>query len=608
MEVRSANPLDPLAGLPSLLSLVPAWSLGPGTQDARLQRLLDVDPVLRLRALRAANAPIQREPGQDAATTAAQIFQVLGPTPITSMVRGRTEVVADPGPLFELWLHALATAEAARSLADLDPFESRVDPDLAFGCALVHDLAALGAACHQVLRGQPGHIGVMDWSRSWNLPEAYQVSWLATLSAEIRLDEHLPLARIVIAGEALAMLAGFTHPALAGTLERGDLSFLDDDELVRLTRRLHETVAARLTDVGLDIGLLRTSPAVEDIQLAAQVDRAEPAPALEEGIVRLLAVGEERGLKSLLRILVGNCARYLSCDRAFFLQWLGTGKTCIVRLKHDGTRVKVGTRKITPSAIETALIGKIAGSCAPMVLTRQENFAHNLLDHLGTDSCLVVPVAGGSMLHGFLLLDQAWSLRQGGLYREPDRAMALVGVWGQNLTGLMLRRRDRRSQRDAFTDPLTGLLNRRAALLQLDREILRARRKELPMSVLMLDLDRFKNWNDTYGHLTGDRILGMVGQVLQQEVRGTDIAARIGGEEFLVVQAETSVEEASLVAARIYRAVEEAGRGIGIPVTVSIGLTELRREDSMDSLLARADRALYASKDMGRNRFSIDVD
>lgn len=610
LEESSLQRHDPLAGLPSLLSLLPDWGLhGERAEDGTLlESLLDLDPILRLRALRGANSHLLREEGDPAPARSSEIYGILGPEPIRRMAEAPGSIGEHPGAIFELWLHALATAEAAQSLARLDPFDTPIDPELAYGCALVHDLSLWGTLCHSKVRGQASHLGVMDWSKAWNLPDPYQVCWLSSLCAEIQIEEYKPLSQIVIAGEGLAVLAGYGHPSRTGKLEQQDLSFLEREELEKLTHSIEEQVNKRLEKCGTSLGTLRHPPRLEEIQLAYSTWSPPRPEPLEEGIVNLLGVGEDKSLKTLLRSLVANCVRYLRCDRAFFMQWSGTGRGAMLRLKEDGTAVKVGSRKVLPSPIETALIGKIAGSCSPMVLDRHENFHHALLDHLGTDSCLIVPVAGGAMLHGFLILDQAWSLHHEELAREKARTMALVGVWGQNLTGLMLRRRDRRSQKDAFTDSLTGLLNRRAALLQLEREIARARRRDLPMSVLMLDLDRFKNWNDTYGHLTGDRILSKVGTVLNKAVRGTDIAARIGGEEFLVVQPETTPEEASLVAARIYKAIETAGRSMGIPITVSIGLTELRDDDSMDSLLARADGALYASKDQGRNRFSVDVE
>ncbi len=128
------------------------------------------------------------------------------------------------------------------------------------------------------------------------------------------------------------------------------------------------------------------------------------------------------------------------------------------------------------------------------------------------------------------------------------------------------------------------------------------------MSVLMLDLDHFKQCNDTYGHLMGDRVLAKVGAVLREILRETDVPARIGGEEFLILQSDTTVEESALVAARIYKAIEEAGKELSIPITISIGVTDLREKDSVDDVLSRADHALYASKDLGRNRFSIDAE
>jgi diguanylate cyclase (GGDEF)-like protein len=171
---------------------------------------------------------------------------------------------------------------------------------------------------------------------------------------------------------------------------------------------------------------------------------------------------------------------------------------------------------------------------------------------------------------------------------------------------LNLKKQGQRSRKEAETDSLTGLLNRRTALSQLEREIQRIRRTRQPMVVLMLDLDHFKSMNDTYGHLTGDRILAKIGSVLKATLRGADIAARYGGEEFLVLQFDTTLEDASIVATRIYKAVEEAGRELAVPITVSIGVTDLRPDDTVESVLHRADKALYASKQRGRNRFSVD--
>jgi len=159
----------------------------------------------------------------------------------------------------------------------------------------------------------------------------------------------------------------------------------------------------------------------------------------------------------------------------------------------------------------------------------------------------------------------------------------------------------------AITDPLTGLANHRQFYTQLAREVRRAQRYERPLSLLMLDLDHFKQFNDTYGHLGGDRALREVSEVLRQNARAVDILARYGGEEFAIILPETDLQRAVFQAERVRNAVAafpflgaEAGAG---SLTVSIGVAALGREMGKEQeLVHEADQALYRAKAKGRNR------
>lgn len=159
----------------------------------------------------------------------------------------------------------------------------------------------------------------------------------------------------------------------------------------------------------------------------------------------------------------------------------------------------------------------------------------------------------------------------------------------------------------SLRDPLTGLYNRRYLEESLPREIERCERRGRPLSVLMLDVDYFKRFNDEHGHGAGDVLLGRIGQVLASVTRGEDIACRFGGEEFTIVMPEASLDQAIARAEQIREAIADASvtymrRELG-PVTASIGVGELRvGTDSPETLLAAADRALYAAKAQGRNR------
>ena len=157
----------------------------------------------------------------------------------------------------------------------------------------------------------------------------------------------------------------------------------------------------------------------------------------------------------------------------------------------------------------------------------------------------------------------------------------------------------RANARAAWVDPLTGLLNRRGFLEQLKREQARASRTEEPISVALFDIDHFKRVNDTFGHHVGDEVLSAVAAALQEGLRGADVAARWGGEEFLLALPGETVEEARQVCDRLRRAVEALETRAG-KVTISAGVAAI--EGSFEAAVVAADKQLYAAKSQGRNR------
>lgn len=154
----------------------------------------------------------------------------------------------------------------------------------------------------------------------------------------------------------------------------------------------------------------------------------------------------------------------------------------------------------------------------------------------------------------------------------------------------------------ATVDALTGAKNRRALEEQLEMELRRARRYSTPLSLLLLDVDKFKEYNDTYGHPEGDAILKDVAEILHINVRAIDFVARYGGEEFAVLLPQTDVEGAMIVSERLREKIESA-KWPSRAVTASFGIATLTDEmKERSELIAAADRALYVSKDQGRNR------
>ncbi|HWC74514.1 MAG TPA: GGDEF domain-containing protein [Gemmatimonadales bacterium] len=153
----------------------------------------------------------------------------------------------------------------------------------------------------------------------------------------------------------------------------------------------------------------------------------------------------------------------------------------------------------------------------------------------------------------------------------------------------------------SITDPLTGLFNRYHFEAMLKREIARCSRYEVSLSLLLVDVDRLKPLNDRWGHQAGDRALSRVASAIQKSLRGTDIAARIGGDEFAIILPDTDAVAGLIVATRIRRSLVQDGSTM---VTVSGGLVELPRgipDASSAQLMASADLALYAAKNAGGN-------
>jgi diguanylate cyclase len=167
---------------------------------------------------------------------------------------------------------------------------------------------------------------------------------------------------------------------------------------------------------------------------------------------------------------------------------------------------------------------------------------------------------------------------------------------------------------ESLTDPLTGLGNRKHFDRSVDESVRRAVATGQPLSLLMMDIDHFKSFNDNYGHLTGDQVLRLVGMSLKQSIKGQDFTARYGGEEFAVVLPNTPLRQAIIVADNIRRMVmskelkkKSSGEILG-RVTLSAGVSTLKHGEDADALIERADSCLYAAKRNGRNRVICETD
>src|SRR5262249_4985363 len=164
-------------------------------------------------------------------------------------------------------------------------------------------------------------------------------------------------------------------------------------------------------------------------------------------------------------------------------------------------------------------------------------------------------------------------------------------------------------QQQALTDPLTGCYNRRSFEMQLDRELLLARRTHQALSLVLLDLDRFKHLNDSAGHEAGDAALRKLAGCFRQELRGTDAAARFGGDEFAVILPRTQPNGALIVAERLRAHIEKIHIADFGNLTASIGIASFPDHGGTHAELFRAaDEALYAAKGAGRNCVRVAPD
>ena len=161
---------------------------------------------------------------------------------------------------------------------------------------------------------------------------------------------------------------------------------------------------------------------------------------------------------------------------------------------------------------------------------------------------------------------------------------------------------------ESLADPLTTLANRRSFDATLRASVVRAQAFGEPLALLMADIDHFKRFNDTFGHLTGDQVLRLVAQALKLSIKGADLAARYGGEEFAIILPQTRLDGARALGEQIRQTVmskelvkRSTGENLG-KVTISVGVACYRPGDDPGILIERADRCLYAAKRAGRNR------
>jgi diguanylate cyclase (GGDEF)-like protein len=565
---------NPLRALPSVLGVPTHAAILSGRlrhdgAATEVETLLRLDPLALLGALRTMAAP----------ALATRSVAAVDPPTVGSVVRqvGVATVVrllsaSGPGPvaaeaLGTAWRQSLALAHAARRCAGQ---AVNFDPEAAYLLGLIANLPDWLAALRRD-GSKPTGAEVRNCLRAWRLPQPVN-------NALVGRD---PAWNVVLRGAVFLI----TDPTTAGEFEQA----------------ADAALAA--------VGLTHAVGGVGGATAAARAAGAHATPdALGRAMAELLGPKPTERYQGIIASLLGAARNHGSYDRALFAKLNPRGGMLTLQARCDGSPQPLTARRLRLTPADHERLQQSIRRREPTVLHLGADGADCLAAALAVDEVLAVPIQPDLAQPSFVLLDRGLCLAPIDIAHDAPLATMLGQVGTMLHENLLLRRRFARAQRFSLTDPLTHLFNRRMGVIALDQEVARTERTSRPLSLLMCDLDYFKRLNDTFGHAEGDRALQAVAEVLRKTVRKGDTICRLGGEEFLVVLPDTHPDDAAVLAARLFTAIHARGEELGLPLTVSIGLTAYREDDTGERMMQRADHALYASKGQGRNRFSVDIE
>ncbi len=584
----------------------------PDVSLPELCRLIQRDPALVGRLLQMANAAVYARPRPAAAIT-PDVLMMLGLPAVRnvelafSLIDTHRKGASQRFDYDAFWLRSFAEASAAQAIGAA----VRMVPAL--------EMFTLG------LLAELGQLALASWSpESYDAmaetlgPNAEAYQWLEAERATFGFD-HTELAASLAADWGLPKL--FQEALRWHALPKANWPFPPDERVGRLTaalalaHRLADTfflddaarvealagLQSRASALGIGEWLQLADAALKGWQEWSASFALDPPPRIS--FTELLARNGQKS-SGLLVLVVDDDASTRQLTAGVLGKAGHTVQTAAdgaqgLALVHDWLPDILVTDVLMPEINGIELIRRLRASAEGervyIIVFTVLDAVESLVEAFaaGADDYVVKPLNAAVLLARIQAGVRLISLQQTLIEKNPALEEAL-----------------RRAQEAALTDVLTGLRNRRYAIERLAQECASALRSDRPLSLLMIDIDHFKTINDRFGHAAGDSVLVEIARRLQATLRSSDIIARIGGEEFLVIAPDTPKAEAFKLAERLRQAVAARPVMVGqtaLTVTISIGVADQAASgcQNTDQLLNAADAALYAAKAAGRNRVSF---